>query len=248
MEDYLNYLVDWIKEVVTKAKAKGVVIGVSGGIDSAVVAGLAKKAFPNNTLGLILPCHSKPIDEELGIELCKQFDIPYQIVDLSNTYDTMVKSFDDSFITNEASNYKTAKGNIKVRLRMVTLYAYAQANNYLVIGTDNADEWYIGYFTKHGDGGVDLAPIIHLTKGEVRMVAKMLGVPEKIIKRPPTAGLYDNQTDEDEIGVTYDDLDNYLKGNKISKEKTKRLLYLHKISAHKRKIAYHPKSMKDYKK
>ncbi len=248
MKDYLEYLVQWIRKIVNDAHAKGVIIGVSGGIDSAVVAILAKKAFPNDTLGLILPCHSKPIDQELGIDLCQKFDIPYQVVDLSNTYDVMMDSFETNFKNESSINYKNAKSNTKVRLRMVTLYAYAQSRNYLVIGTDNADEWYIGYFTKHGDGGVDFAPIIHLTKGEVIEAAKFLGVPEPIISRPPTAGLYEGQTDEDEIGVSYAELDKYLKGKTVDENKKQRLLYLHRISEHKRHLAYHPKSQEDYKK
>lgn len=246
MQDYLDYLIKWMQEKVKEAHADGVIIGISGGIDSAVVAGLAKKAFPNNCYGLILPCHSHSIDQELGEKLCQQFDIPYQVVDLSATYETMIQSFENNFQTSEKKAYKDAKSNTKVRLRMVTLYAYAQSKNYLVLGTDNADEWYIGYFTKHGDGGVDLAPIIHLTKGQVIEVAKSLNVLEDIIKRPPTAGLYDGQTDEDEIGVSYADLDKHLQGIEIDSHKKERLLHLHKISEHKRHIAHHPKSMNDY--
>ncbi len=247
MKDYLDYLVQWIRDVVYQAHAKGVIIGISGGIDSAVVGALAKKAFPNDCLGLILPCHSQSIDQQLGIELCEKFNIPYQTVDLTSTYDAFVASCEKEFSNSEEKVYLEAKRNTKVRLRMVALYAYAQSRNYLVLGTDNADEWYIGYFTKHGDGGVDLAPIIHLTKGEVIQAAKELGVPEAIIKRPPTAGLYEGQTDEKEIGVSYEELDQHLQGKDIDSQKKERLLYLHQISEHKRNLAHHPKSKIDYK-
>ena len=241
MNEYLSYLVTWIQNKVNEAHAKGVIIGISGGIDSAVVAGLAKKAFPNQCLGLILPCHSNPLDEKLGVELCQKFDIPYQIVDLTSTYESFIAA-------SEKESYQEAKRNTKVRLRMVSLYAYAQSRNYLVLGTDNAAEWYIGYFTKHGDGGVDLAPIIHLTKHEVVQAAKELNVIEEIISRPPSAGLYEGQTDEQDIGVSYADLDKHLKGIEIASDKKERLLYLHQISEHKRHIPAHPKSPKDYKK
>ncbi len=246
MKEYLNYLVKWIQEIVKQAHADGVIIGISGGIDSAVVGALAKQAFPNQCLGLILPCHSQPIDQKLGIELCQKFDIPYQIVDLSSTYDSFISACESNFSTSNQKAFLEAKRNTKVRLRMVALYAYAQSRNYLVLGTDNADEWYIGYFTKHGDGGVDLAPIIHLTKGEVIQAAKELHVPEAIINRPPTAGLYDGQTDEKEIGVSYEELDRHLQGQEIDPQKKERLLYLHQISEHKRNLAHHPLSKEKF--
>lgn len=242
MKDYVNYLVEWIKEKVNEAHAEGVVLGVSGGIDSAVVAKLAKLAFPNNCLGLVLPCHSNPLDQQLAIELCNKFDIPYQVVDLTPTYETMINSFEKDFLNDNSKRHSDAKSNTKVRLRMTTIYAYAQSRNYLVLGTDNADEWYIGYFTKHGDGACDLAPIIHLTKGEVVELAKMFEVPEPIISRPPSAGLHAGQTDEQDIGVSYDELDKHVRGYEIDEVKKQRLLHLHKISEHKRNIPAHPKA------
>ena len=242
MKYYVNYLVEWIKGKVYEAHAEGVVLGVSGGIDSAVVAKLAKLAFPNNCLGLVLPCHSNPLDQQLAIELCNKFDIPYQVVDLTPTYETMINSFEKDFLNDNSKRHSDAKSNTKVRLRMTTIYAYAQSRNYLVLGTDNADEWYIGYFTKHGDGACDLAPIIHLTKGEVVELAKMFEVPEPIISRPPSAGLHAGQTDEQDIGVSYDELDKHVRGYEIDEVKKQRLLHLHKISEHKRNIPAHPKA------
>lgn len=240
MKAYLDYLVNWLKEIVNEAHAKGLILGVSGGIDSAVAACLIKKAFPENSFGLILPCHSNPLDQQLAEKLNKKIGLEYEVVDLSHAYDELISSFHTDFQSDTKKSFIDAKNNTKVRLRMTTLYAYAQAKNYLVVGTDNAAEWFIGYFTKHGDGGVDLVPLIHLTKGEVVQAAKELGVIEEIIARKPSAGLYDNQSDEDEIGVSYHDLDLYLQGHKIEKEKEERLLHLHKISEHKRNLAHRP--------
>lgn len=248
MKEYLDYLINWLRDVVKKANAKGLIVGVSGGIDSAVVACLMKKAFPDNSFGLILPCHSNPIDQELAEKLNKKIGLEYEVVDLSKTFDIMMQSFNANFETNDTKSYKDARSNTKVRLRMTTIYAYAQAKSYLVLGTDNAAEWYIGYFTKHGDGGCDIAPLIHLTKGQVIQAAKELGVIDEIISRPPSAGLYNGQTDEDEIGVSYNDLDLHITGHNIEESKKERLLYLHKISEHKRKLAHHPKSFNDFKK
>lgn len=248
MKKYLEYLVDWLKEIVNNAHAKGLIVGVSGGIDSAVVACLIKKAFPDNSFGLIMPCHSNNEDQLLAEKLCKKIDLKYEVVDLSNTFDILMKSFNKEFIVNNEKSFKDAKINTKVRLRMTSLYAYGQSKGYLVCGTDNADEWYIGYFTKHGDGGVDLVPLISLTKGQVVEAAKELGVIDEIIVRPPSAGLYDGQTDEDEIGVSYHDIDLFLNGEKIDSDKEKRLLYLHKVSEHKRNLAVRPISFKDFNK
>ena len=118
---------------------------------------------------------------------------------------------------------------------MAILYAVAQKEKGLVIGTDNADERYVGYFTKHGDGACDILPIAHLVKGEVVEACKLYGVRDSLAERVPTAGLYDGQTDEKEMGVTYKDLDAFLLGAKIPEAPKNRIDYLHRISEHKRK-------------
>ena len=119
-------------------------------------------------------------------------------------------------------------------MRMLALYAFAQEKNGLVLGTDNKDERYVGYFTKWGDGAADLLPIVHLTKGEVREAAKLYGISENLANRTPSAGLFEGQTDEKEMGVTYKDLDDYLLGKKVSDEAKARIEHLHKVSEHKR--------------
>ncbi|AGB42417.1 NAD+ synthetase [Halobacteroides halobius DSM 5150] len=197
-------LTTWIKERVQKAGCKGAVVGLSGGIDSAVTSVLSKRAFPDNTLGIIMPCYSNPQDAEDAKEIAKKFDIPYQIVDLSTTFDQLRETIGIEDTDN------LAVANIKPRLRMTTLYYYASQQSSLVVGTDNRSELKLGYFTKYGDGGIDIAPLGNLVKSEVREVAKELGIPKRIITKAPSAGLWEDQTDEDELGITYEEIDRYI--------------------------------------
>jgi NAD+ synthase len=202
----IEQLVEWIRDKVTEAGCNGAVIGLSGGIDSAVTATLCKKAFPDNTLGVIMPCYSDPQDALDAQAVAEEFDISYKVVDLSSTFDQLLES-----IEGEADVEKSmAVANIKPRLRMTTLYYHASINNSLVVGTDNRSELKVGYFTKFGDGGIDIAPLGNLVKLEVREVAKLLGVPERIITKAPSAGLWGGQTDESEMGITYEELDKYI--------------------------------------
>ncbi|QJB71099.1 NAD(+) synthase [Mycoplasma sp. 1654_15] len=239
-EKYINYLVNWIKNQVKKANKSGVIVGISGGIDSALVAVLAKKAFPKDSLGLIMQI--KNMDKDLShIEkLVNKFDISTRKINLSNIYEEFVKTL--------KIEDKMSLANIQPRLRMSTLYAIAQEKDYLVLGTDNLVEMYIGYFTKYGDGGVDLLPIVHLTKTEVYQLAKELGINEEILKKAPSAGLWENQKDEDEMKFTYKDFDQFLEDkSKLKKSVVDRIEYLHKISQHKRnKIPRPRKTLKDF--
>jgi NAD+ synthase len=241
LELYLNQLVEWLQAMVKQANAKGLIVGVSGGIDSAVVVNLAKKAFPNNVLALIMPCESNQEDALDGVLVCQQAKVEARIIDLTSTYQLLRQTFQTQVsFDNDSLATKLAFANTKARLRMTTLYAIGQSLGYLVVGTDNWDEWHTGYFTKYGDGGVDLVPIIHLTKGEVKQAAALLGVPEKIITRKPTAGLIQGVFDEDELRVSYPVIDAYLLGEKIDKESQTRIEQLHEISAHKRTLAKAP--------
>ncbi len=240
LKEYLDYLVNWLQQEVKKANQKGVIVGISGGIDSAVVAAIAKKAFPNDYLTVWMPCKSSELDEKCKLELINKLNLKNVSVDLSKTFDVLSDSLNKSGIEQS----KIALANSKARLRMTTLYSMAQTHNYLVLGTDNADEWHIGYFTKFGDGGVDLLPIVHLLKREVREAAKILGVPESIINRAPTASLWEDQTDESEIGFSYDLIDDYISGKSVDTQVKERVDYLHKISEHKRKAAPAPKNIR----
>ncbi|AKU80053.1 NAD(+) synthase [Spiroplasma turonicum] len=244
LNNYLDYLVNWIKEEVINANQKGVVVGISGGIDSAVVAAIAQRAFPNNTTVVWMPCESSDLDESCKNDLIKELKFNNLVeVDLYKSFLT----FKNELINSGVELSKLALANSKARLRMTTLYAIAQSNNYLVLGTDNLCEWHIGYFTKFGDGGVDLVPLIHMLKRDVRNAAKILGVPESIINRAPTASLWENQTDESEIGFSYDLIDDYLSNKNVANEVKNRVDYLHKISHHKRNLAKKPLHYKELK-
>lgn len=224
----IEELVNWLQEKVKEARAEGLVFGLSGGIDSAVIAGIAKRAFPNNSLGIIMPCHSDPIDEEHGILVADTFNLERIKVDLSDSFDILYKSMG---VENKS---KLAMSNLKPRLRMTTLYYHGQNNNYLVVGSSNKSEYTVGYFTKHGDSGVDLLPLTSFVKSEIRELARQLGTPEIVIEKPPTAGLWANQTDEEEMGFGYDVLDNYIKTSKGPEEITSRIDRMNKSSEHKR--------------
>ncbi|WP_436358459.1 NAD(+) synthase [Mycoplasma sp. 480] len=234
VQKYTDYLVKWLQDEVAKANMKGVVVGISGGIDSALVATLAKRAFPDNSLGIIMPINSMQNDQEDIAALVKKFSLKTETISLKETYQTLVEAL--------PLNDKLALANIKPRLRMTTLYSFAQEHKYLVLGTDNFSEMYLGYFTKYGDGGVDLLPIVQLTKSEVRAMARYLEIPESIINKTPTAGLWENQSDEAELGFTYNDLETYFKDKSKLDSKTITLIEKqHKISEHKRVALPKPK-------
>lgn len=236
LEERMNIAVDWLREKVKEANAKGLVVGISGGVDSAVVAGLCAQAFPGNCIAVIMPSHSDPDDREDAIWIAEGFELRPIEVNLSGAHTQVMGQVKKGLESQrrELEAEKLAEGNLKARLRMATLYAVANSLNYMVVGTDNAPESYTGYFTKYGDGGVDLLPISSLTKKEVRAWARMLGLPMRIASRVPTAGLWPGQTDEAEMGVTYDQIDRYLIGETVPPEVQERIETLHRQSEHKR--------------
>lgn len=223
-------IVHWIKQRVNEAGCKGVVFGLSGGIDSAVVAALAKKAFPENSLGIIMPAHSIEQDEEHAMLVADAISLRTIKVDLTEVFDKFIETVKDN-----GSN-KLAVSNVKPRLRMMTLYYYAQKNRYLVCGTSNKSELTIGYFTKHGDSGVDILPLADLVKEEVRELARHLNIPQIVIDKPPSAGLWENQTDEDEMGFSYRELDNYIKTGQAQEKVKEKIERMKEISEHKRRM------------
>jgi NAD+ synthase len=193
---------DWIKKQVEEANAKGVVFGLSGGVDSAVVSVLCKNAFPKEHLALILPCFSSKKDSGDAELVVKKFSLNYKIINLEDVFLSFSK-----ILSFGPQSKELAVANIKPRLRMITLYYFANKLNYLVVGTGNKSELTMGYFTKYGDGGVDILPLGDLTKTEVYRLAKVLNIPQRIIEKTPSAGLWPGQTDEGEMGIKYKLLD-----------------------------------------
>ena len=231
LEEYLKVIEKFLEDYLNSSKMDTYVLGLSGGVDSSLCGALAKNAVGKDKLMCIMmPIASNPADLNDALHLAKTLDLNYIVVDATKTYETYLEDLKNSGI----SLKRDTISNLKARIRMSILYAYAQEHRGLVIGTDNKDEKFTGYFTKHGDGAADIFPVAHLLKEEVVQASKILGVPTHLAERVPTAGLFEGQTDETEMGVTYKDLDNYLKGNKVPEEVEKRILYLHKISAHKR--------------
>ncbi len=215
-----EHLAAWMRRHLTAAGARGFVVGLSGGIDSAVVARLAQLAAPGHVLAAILPCHSDPQDETDAALVAKTFSLPVARIDLTPPYESLAAAVQGAVkalpldmrpaAPSDPLRGRVPLANMKPRLRMTALYFLANTLNYLVAGTGNRSELSIGYFTKYGDGGCDLLPLARLVKSDVRAMAKALKVPQAIIDRPPTAGLWLGQTDEEEMGFTYADLERYL--------------------------------------
>ncbi|MBP5301307.1 MAG: NAD(+) synthase [Bacilli bacterium] len=240
IKEYAEKIIFFLKKYILVNKLNGFVLGLSGGVDSAVTLLLLLKTIEKNKIHvLILPCESGKKDEEYAKQLCDKFDIKYKIIDLTPIYRTTIQNIEKSFLLSQKT-----KNNIKARLRMCTLYAIAQEKKSLVVGTSNLDEIYTGFFTKFGDSACDILPLSQLTKTEIYSLAKMLGVTEEIIKRKPSSGLNKNANDENELGTTYKNIDNFLNGKKINNKAKKRINYLHKISEHKRKPIPKPPAFK----
>lgn len=227
-------LVEWLRGQAAAAGARGAVVGLSGGVDSSVVAGLCSRAFPGNVLGLIMPCHSRPEDAEHARLVAETFGIPAHTVVLDVAYDALLKEY--SPWSKDTPQRRLAEANLKPRLRMATLYFHANLYNYLVVGTGNRSELAVGYFTKYGDGGVDLLPLGNLVKKQVWELAAYLGVPKVIIDKPPTAGLWAGQTDEGEMGLSYAELDEYILTGRARPEVAQKVDEMNRKSQHKKAL------------
>ena len=229
LKDYLKETERFLKDYLESNKMYSYVLGLSGGVDSSLVAAIARHAVGKDKLYCYaIDIESNPKDVIDAKKVAEELDLNLEVINLTDTYHAYLKALNgNDFI-------RLTKSNLKVRMRMVALFAFAQEHRGLVLGTDNKDERYVGYFTKYGDGAVDILPISHLVKSEVREGAKLYGLSSLLAERVPTAGLFEGQTDEKEMGVLYDDLDAYLLGKEIAKDVKERIEYLHKISEHKR--------------
>lgn len=209
-EKVVIHIVDWLKNYADNAKVKGFVVGISGGIDSATVACLcAKTGYP--TLCIELPIHqdSKQTNraKELIVFLQSQYkNVSTSEINLTAVFDSFVKV---APISKNKDLENLSLANTRARLRMTSLYYLAGINQYLVTGTGNkVEDFGVGFYTKYGDGGVDISPIADLMKSEVYKLAIFMGVPQSIINAPPTDGLFgDGRTDEDQLGASYDELE-----------------------------------------
>ena len=223
--------VDFIRGVVNNSGARGIIYGNSGGKDSALV-GILCKAACDDTVGLIMPCGSKRNygeDFSDAMAVADQYKIEARTVDLSAAAQSMKDALGAAVQISEPASV-----NIAPRLRMTALYAAAASEGRLVAGTGNRSETYMGYFTKWGDGACDFNPIADLTVTEVLEFLRYLGAPDRIIEKAPSAGLFDGQTDESEMGITYKSIDSFLLSGECTAEEMEIIKKHHMGSEHKR--------------
>ena len=206
-EETTETIIEFIRSYTENAGVKSVVIGLSGGIDSAVVTKLAIMALgKENVYALFMPELSTPMEDFEHVRLLSnEFGISYETIDISPMIHSIRKIYSEKMDA-------VALGNIKSRLRMLLWYGYANSKKSLVCGCSNKTELLIGYFTKYGDGGSDFMPIGDLYKTQVYQIAEHIGIPGPIIKKAPSAGLWKGQTDEKELGIPYEKLDRILYG------------------------------------
>lgn len=232
LENEINNRVNFIKKVLKDSNAKGIIYGNSGGKDSVLVGILCKKAC-DNVLGVIMPCgtvQNYNQDKEDAIKAAKKFDIDFTVVDLTDVKTALVNS-----IKNSTDLTQAALSNIAPRLRMTTLYSIARTKDYIVAGTGNKSEGFMGYFTKWGDGAYDFNPIADLTVTEIYEILRYLNAPESIILKAPSAGLYEGQTDESEMGIKYSVIDKFLTTGEADENSLKIMEKANRLSEHKRK-------------
>lgn len=206
LESIKNRVIKGIRQFVTDSGAKGAVLGLSGGIDSGLVAGLAREALGSELTALIMPVKDVSNKEDIqhAEELARDLGIPYKVIELKPILDAFRTSLPDVF---REGHKALPSVNLAPRIRMTLNYSMANNEDYIVLGTGNKTELMIGYFTKYGDGGVDVLPIGGLYKSQVRQLACHLGLPQCFVSKPPSAGLWTGQTDEEELGESYETLD-----------------------------------------
>lgn len=225
--------VSYIQQFLQLSGAKGIIYGNSGGKDSALVGILCRKAT-SRVLGVIMPCGSSRNygqDKQHALLIAKTFDISVTEVDLTDVRKGLLASIGQDVSA-------VAQGNIAPRLRMTTLYALGQSLGYVVAGTGNRSEATMGYFTKWGDGAHDFNPIGDLTVHEIWDFLRFLGAPAEIIEKAPSAGLFEGQTDEGEMGITYAAIDEYLLQGIGKEEDIEKINRVAKVTQHKKRMPY----------
>lgn len=200
---YGLYLATWANEYLKKTTATGYVLGVSGGIDSALALAILSSISGIKVIGAFIDIESSKQDLEDAKLLQEKYKFNFVYIDMNDIYHSMVKKL-------EIENNDSAKANLKVRLRSNVLYALASKHNVLTCGTTNAAEWLVGYYTKFGDNTCDIALLSYLNKEQIRYLANYFSVPVSIINKQPSAGLYEGQTDEKDMGISYKEIDHYL--------------------------------------
>lgn len=253
--DDVRYIRTFIKESIRSTNSSGMVIGLSGGIDSAVVTKLAADSIdPSKILNVFMPSRVTPAaDYKTTMELSQNWGTEYKIVDIQPAVDALT-----SVLLSDVEA-PLERGNIAARCRMIVLYNLAKKRNYVVAGTSNQSEIMTGYFTKFGDGACDLTPLANTYKTEVKQMAAMIGIPQDIIDKPPSAGFWEGQTDESEMGISYDNLDAILynmemdfddeeiaKDIDLSPEEVKKIRVLVESMEHKRRLPLRPDPIYDY--
>ncbi len=205
-EEDVADLTGFIRTTIGKIGCKGVVVGLSGGVDSATVTKLCVDALgPEKVLNVFMPSRVTPVEDyKTTSELSSMWGTEYRVVDVQPAVDALAA------VLLSGRETPLERGNISARCRMIVLYNLAKKRDYVVMGTSNQSELMMGYFTKFGDGACDVTPLANYYKTEVRQLAALIGVPEPIIAKPPSAGLWEGQTDESEMGITYHDLDSIL--------------------------------------
>ncbi|WP_443090882.1 NAD(+) synthase [Basfia succiniciproducens] len=239
---YADYLIQWLENQRTELYGMdGYTLGVSGGIDSAVCAHLAARTGAP-VQALILPAEvTSPADVADAQATLESAGIDGQIISIAPWYDLIMQQL-SPVLNSEPERVNVLKGNLMARLRMIALFTTAQSHRSIVLGTDNAAEWLTGYFTKFGDGAADVLPLAGLRKEQVFELGRYLGVPQSVLDKKPSAGLWAGQTDEAEMGVTYAEIDAYLRGETVSPQALQQIRFWHNRSHHKRMLPPKPKS------
>ncbi|AAU38495.1 NAD(+) synthase [[Mannheimia] succiniciproducens] len=239
---YADYLIQWLENQRTELYGMdGYTLGVSGGIDSAVCAHLAARTGAP-VQALILPAEvTSPSDVADAQATLESAGIDGQIISIAPWYDLIMQQL-SPVLNSEPERVNVLKGNLMARLRMIALFTTAQSHRSIVLGTDNAAEWLTGYFTKFGDGAADVLPLAGLRKEQVFELGRYLGVPQSVLDKKPSAGLWAGQTDEAEMGVTYAEIDAYLRGETVSPQALQQIRFWHNRSHHKRMLPPKPKS------